>query len=602
MKSIIRLMAVFAAVLFVAACTPVSQAVSEDGEIVFGPPITGDRYEIVIPDRATTSERTAAMELSLYLGKVTGERLLVVEESNHSADRKGLFVGKCEYTQKTGRVDYDKLGLEGLHIFATDDGNLVLTGDRRGVLYAVYEFLERYAGCRWFAEECFVIPQLDELRMPMVDYSYIPPLEYRDIDYKCIYSEPRLVVANRLNGFFVHRCIKSEWGGAYHYKGFVHTFNQLVPPEVYGKDHPEYFSEINGKRVTKGRTQLCLTNPDVLKIVTAEVRRRFRDSPDAIVSISQNDWRFYCECKNCSELAEKEGSQSGPLIHFVNAVARAVRKDFPNSIVDTLAYTYTRKPPKYVKAEPNVVIRLCTIECCFAHSFESDPFNASFLKDLKEWERCCSRLHIWDYVINYRCMMAPYPNFHTIGPNLRYLTKHSVTGIYEEANYLCRGGELEHLRAYITARIMWDPEYDVEKGIVEFTDAYYGKAAPMIRQYLDMMREHVLAHPERHMRIWSKPNDYLDKDVLDKAMEIFKQAEAAVADDPVRLNRVEMALTSILYARLYCRMDDPETRAAMLDRFEKIARRVPDKLLVSESKTATLDNFIKSVKKSLPQK
>ena len=133
-------------------------------------PITADRYDIVIPDQASSSERTAALELSMYLGRVTGDRFAVVEESNRAADRKGIFVGQCEYTRKTGRVDYAKLGLEGIRIFA-DNGHLVLTGDRRGVLYAVYEFLERYAGCRWFAEECIVVPKLKKLELPAVDHS-----------------------------------------------------------------------------------------------------------------------------------------------------------------------------------------------------------------------------------------------------------------------------------------------------------------------------------------------------------------------------------------------------------------------------------------------
>ncbi len=562
--------------------------------------ITGDRYDIVIPDQASSSERTAALELSMYLGRVTGDRFAVVEESNRAADRKGIFVGQCEYTRKTGRVDYAKLGLEGIRIFA-DNGHLVLTGDRRGVLYAVYEFLERYTGCRWFAEECIVVPKMKKLELPAVDLTYIPPLEYRDTDYLCIYSQPRLIVANRLNGSYAFRRIRNEWGGAYQYKGFVHTFNQLVPPEKYGKEHPEYFSEINGKRKTEGRTQLCLTNPDVLAIVIREVKNRLREAPDAIVSISQNDWREYCCCKSCTELAEKEGSQSGPLIHFVNAVARAVRDEYPHAIIDTLAYQYTRKPPLHVKAEPNVVIRLCSIECCFAHSFEDDPFNESFVRDLENWGKCCSRLHFWDYIINYRCPVSPFPNFRVIAPNIRFLEKHSVTGIYEEANYFSRGGEFEQLRAYITARCLWDPSYDVEMGIMEFTDAYYGKAAPAIRKYIDLMHDHVTNAKDRHMRIWDRPEGYLDKAVLDKAMPLFAEAQAAVADDPVLLKRVEMALMPVLFVRLYMRVDEGDVRAAMIDRFEELARRVPN-IRLSESRAATLEKTLEDFRKPAPAK
>ena len=590
MKTVFRVLTLLAAAFAVAFGGLRCASCSSEGA-----PITGDRYDIVIPDEATASERTAALELALTLARVTGERLPVVPESCLPADRKAIYVGKCAYTEKTGRVDYAKLGLEGIRLFS-DNGNLVLTGDRRGVLYAVFEFLERYAGCRWYADDCIVIPQLAELKVPAVDLTYVPPLEYRDTDYACIYATPQLVVANRLNGSNAYGRVRSDWGGAYHYKGFVHTFNQLVPPEKYGKEHPEYFSEIDGKRVTEGRTQLCLTNPDVLKIVVAEVKRRFRESPDAIVSISQNDWHEqYCRCAKCTELAELEGSQSGPLIHFVNAVAREVRDEFPNSIVDTLAYTYTRKPPLHVKAEPNVVIRLCSIECCFSHPLESDPFNASFVNDLKEWGKCCSRLHIWDYITNFHYAVTPFPNFRVIGPNIRFLSEHSVTGIFEEGNYFSRGGEFEQLRAYITARCLWDPSYDVEKGIEEFTDVYYGKAAPKIREYLKLMHDYVTDAQDRHLRIFDKPSKHYDKPIMDKAQAILKEAEAAVADDPEKLNRVELTSMPVLYVRLFCRMDEGETREAMLNRFEELTKRIP-KMRLGESTATTVAKFLKEMR------
>ena len=115
-----------------------------------------------------------------------------------------------------------------------------------------------------------------------------------------------------------------------------------------------------------------MTNPDVIRIATAEIRKRIQEHPEAMIfSVSQNDWRNYCTCEKCRKLAEEEGSQAGPLLHFVNAIANDVAKDYPDKIIDTLAYQYTRKPPKHVKPAPNVAIRLCSIECCFTHPLET---------------------------------------------------------------------------------------------------------------------------------------------------------------------------------------------------------------------------------------
>jgi len=88
-----------------------------------------------------------------------------------------------------------------------------------------------------------------------------------------------------------------------------------------------------------------------------------------MISISQNDWHGYCECEKCKTLDEQEGTHAGALIHFINAVAEEVEKEFPDILIETLAYQYTRVPPKHVRPRRNVVIRLCSIECAFAETF-----------------------------------------------------------------------------------------------------------------------------------------------------------------------------------------------------------------------------------------
>ncbi len=89
-----------------------------------------------------------------------------------------------------------------------------------------------------------------------------------------------------------------------------------------------------------------------------------RANPNArIVSLTQHDNQDYCVCDECKALDAYEGSHSGTMIHFVNAVADAVKDEFPNVAIDTFAYQYTRKPPKHVVPRDNVIVRLCSIEC-----------------------------------------------------------------------------------------------------------------------------------------------------------------------------------------------------------------------------------------------
>src|SRR5204862_7508677 len=153
-------------------------------------------------------------------------------------------------------------------------------------------------------------------------------------------------------------------GGKVDYSHFVHTYSDIPDPARSFQQHPEYFSEVDGKR-TPDRTQLCLTNPDVLRIAIETVRGWMRAAPGAtIFSVSQNDWFNPCSCAACRKVYAEEGEAwSGPLLRFVDAIAARLAKEFPDKAIDTLAYQYTRQPPSNVKPLDNVSVRRCSITC-----------------------------------------------------------------------------------------------------------------------------------------------------------------------------------------------------------------------------------------------
>ncbi len=550
--------------------------------VLAGKTVAPETHTIVIGVNATPQEKLAARDLQAHIEKITGLCLPVSTDADPDKTIC-LVVGKSALTREIGvPVDYDALGDEGIRI-ATKGPHLILTGGKRGVLYAVYTFLEDYLGCRWFTPDCFTWPTEGELTVPPLDLTYVPPLEYRATDYPNS-RPPEFAVRNKLNGTQIEAT--EEWGGKISYRGFVHTFNSLVPPEIYFDTHPEYFSEINGERL-RDWSQLCLTNPDVLRIATETVRKWIRESPEAtIISVSQNDWRNPCQCVNCRKLAEEEGAESGPLLHFVNAIADDIAQDYPHIIIDTLAYQYTRKPPLHVRPRPNVAVRLCSIECEFNHPLEESEFNKTFVDDIRGWNRICDRLHIWDYVINYAHCVQPFPNLDVLQPNIRFFVENGVTGIYEEANYFSRGGEFAELRTYLMAKLLWNPAYDVERGMDEFCAAYYGPAAARVRDYISDTHRLAASTPDFHMGIYIPPTAPFQTDeALTRYEGWFDEAVAAVADDPVRLHRVEVARLPILYTRL-AQASDPRYEltdeglvpdrasdiATLADEFERIAK------------------------------
>jgi hypothetical protein len=295
-----------------------------------------------------------------------------------------------------------------------------------------------------------------------------------------------------------------------------------------------------------------------------------RESPSAtIFSVSQNDWHNYCTCKECSKVMAEEESPMGPYLRFVNAIADTVRDEFPGKAVDTLAYQFTRKPPKKTRPRPNVIVRLCSIECCFSHPLETeaavDPQNAAFAADLRGWSEISKRLYVWDYVINYAHSIMPFPNLYSLKPNIGFFIRHGVKGIYEEANYFTKGGELAELRTWILAKTLWDPDYDTGRAIDEFLGGYYEEAAPPLRRYIDLIHER--AREEKlHFHIFDGPASPLfSSEVLSRAAGLFVEAEESVAAKPAVLKRVKVAALPLAYvriARLLAELKEPKARNA----------------------------------------
>ena len=429
-------------------------------------------------------------------------------------------------------------------------------------MYGVMTFLENELGCRWYTPAVSVIPKRREIIFTTYDHSETPGIRVRN-DFYFEAFDPLWCARNKMNGAMgsTKDTLNPEekWaeariqpGGIESYWA-VHTFYPLVPPEEFFDRHPEYYSLINNKR-TYNKAQLCLTNTDVLRIVTERIKRIIRQNPGYLIyDVSQNDWDNPCQCDKCQAIVKQEGSESGVVLWFVNKVAENVEKEFPDKYIGTLAYKYTRKPCKTIRARENVVIRLCSIECCFSHDIESCPRNDAFLTDLKGWSAIAPNLYIWDYVVYFQNYLMPYPNIRVLQPNIRTFRDNNAIGIMEQAAYQSRGGEFAELRSYVISRLLWNPDCNVEDVIDDFVYGYYGRAGKNVRQYFNLLYSGIT--PETHMHIETHNYERLtarDKmfsdEFVDKSYRIFEEA-AKVADNDEILHRVELASLPVLYLK-----------------------------------------------------
>lgn len=499
-------------------------------------------YQIVISKDASISEQFAAKELQEWLFKISNAKLPIV---NNATKGNCIYIGyndKVAYlTKQCKPADNDQS-----FYYGAINNNLYIFGGRNlGSLYGVYSFLENIFGCRWYTSECSFTPKISEWRFSDFSHSESPSFISRDVFYADA-TNTEWSLRNKNNGR-VHRkkfgsniFLSSEhsyWG--------CHTFAELLPAEKYYESNPDFFSLRNGKRT---KDQLCLTNKKVIKICTNALIEIIRNNPEYLIySLSQNDNSKPCQCNECQKIVKEEGSESGPLISFVNKVAEEIEKKYPDKYIGTFAYHYSRKPPLSIKPRNNVVIRLCDIECCFSHPLRSCKENISFLDDIEGWGKIAKHLYIWDYVVPFQQYYLPFPNFKVLKENINLFHKYNAIGVMEEGAYNTIGGEFSELRAYVLAKLLWNKDCDVDSIVNDFMKGYYGKSAKYMREYYDQIQN--LSKEDTHFTTNSTyKNCPISDEFIKKALKTLSNAEKK-AENPNILERVQQQKMVIAYCQ-----------------------------------------------------
>ena len=571
---------------------------------------------IVQQPGATLAESNAVRELAETLGKITGAAFKIQEAGDGKVPEQAIIVGPGGAAGAVfPEVELGKFGSEEL-VMRVKGGRLLLAGGRpRGTIYAVYRFLQEQCGVRWWAPWATTIPHRADLSVPELEVRSGPAFEYR-APFWWAGFDPQWKTHNGANG--ESQPIPEALGGCIKYKGFAHTFYALVPPDKYFGPHPEWYSLINGKR-THENAQLCLSNPELRDFVVGRVKEWLRESPDAkIISVTQNDCAGACQCPNCKAIDDAEGSPSGSMLTFVNYIAEKIEPEFPDVAVDTFAYQYTRHPPKTIHPRPNVIVRLCSIECNFREPL-NDPSNASFLADLTTWSKICHRLYVWDYVTDFANYVLPHPNWFVLGPNLRLFKDYGVKGVFEEGAYAGPGEEMAEMRSWVLAQLLWNPQQDDRALIKEFLRGYYGeRAGDLIERYLELMHDASKGYVLRCYTGASPP--HLRFKTLSEAERLWEQAEEAAAKeaDPEVLIRVRQGHLPVRNAclshweslRRECREQNatwpwPESRKAVAEAFREVCQGVPGKdwtpVRVLSEGGRQVDDFLKAFAQDPPE-
>lgn len=534
-------------------------------------------YTIVLPGDATPAERRGAEEFQRFVEQMSGARL-PVETEPVSGQGPFVFVGRSRALEALQPgIDFAGLGPEDFAL-KTVGHHLAIAGGRpRGTMYGVSSLLEQL-GCRWFTRDVIQIPRRLTLVLPNIDEVQRPAFEMRWPGITEAVAQ-EWAARNKLNGAGLP--LDASTGGRVECAPCGHSFHTLIPPAKFFVSHPEYFALVDGRRHVNG--QLCLTNPAVVRAGVEQIRAWLRERPEtSLVGVCQEDWGGWCECDQCRRVEQEEGgAHSGPIVRFVNALAEAISREYPQTRILTYAYQYSEAAPTRTAPHPNVRIQLAPISACIGHPAGACPRNRKLLLDnLSAWTRLGRRVYMYGYATNFAHYLYPLPDFERLAGDLPHFERLGVTGIYYEGSHQGEGGHGAEMRAWVMAKLMWNPRENLSRLVDEYLAGVYGKAAATpLRRVFDVLHREVRLPPEgRGQHLWIDQAPWVRPAVVDEVQPLYSQALAAASTDGarrrIRRESLWVEYTRILEARRYRVREgwyepsaDPEALRARFRRF-----------------------------------
>lgn len=507
-----------------------------------------DKYTIIISstERATA---VAAEELKNYLEKITRKRISVQKGGNPPF---AIILGE-------NIVIDERLRKKDSFLLKAEDGRVLISGKTSlGTLYGVYYFLEKYLGVEWLADDCEILCPPKDVVLTEEVYNFA-------MDYRVAFSAaafPKKYRARRRLNYMQKPSQQEDESGnigvSFAWGMYGHTFDLLVPYDKYYKEHPEYFSFSDYHVGEKGYNQLCTTNPAVIKIATENALKYLKENPNCqILPVAQNDAynefeNNYCKCSNCQRILKQGGNRSDVYISFVNEIARAVKKEFPDTLVHTFAYHFTEEPPVFVRPDDNVVVQYC-LHLPPCGSILDDNETAKRVKrQLDGWKKITKHVWCWTYLIDFRNYFITHGNLRSLYENTSYILKLGCTGLFQQDKggdfYNC---ELCELRSYLTAKLLSYPQTTYAeycRWITLWLDGYYGTAGKDIGKYLALLEEKT-ASLQMNMTTQEKTDFFADERWVEDCEHIFKRAYQSVQGEEIYRSRIERLHQTLIYIK-----------------------------------------------------
>lgn len=556
----------------------------------------GKTNYVIVTKAATPADKRAAQELQSFLKQASNASFAIVQKEVKG--KKSIIL--------------DPASIKDSYSISFKGENIILKGEgEAGRANAVYEFL-RVLGFRFFSPfKDTLIPNGKKL-LKISDSARKGTYSFR-IRGSQTFFYGRL--HNPINSALYHyrngqNILLREYPGLKNrvteYKPSVHTLacylnpgksaprrgnfhRQLdwIPNKDYFKTNPEWFPmDQKGKRVPLG--QLCFSNKEMRKELTKNVLGQLEREiartkcTNGVISLSMNDivYAKFCFCPECDKLAKKYNHKgAGAFYEYLVEFCNEVKKRYKNVKVSTFAYMPSLSMPENLKMPDNLIVIFCPIYSSYICSLEMEK-NQKTLNYLKKWANSSVKLWYWYYTMPYSgaeyLTNPPMSNITRISSDIRTMKKLGIDGTYFEHD--SKGNDRTAffaLQSYLLLQLYRDADADVKTIIKEFTDYYYGKAAPLFRKYLyEVEKGCVETAKLRPRSVYNTYSfSYLNVENLTRWSKMFDEMERLTAKDAKHLYHVKKARLSV-ESCLVSITASPKNRAATLQKVAELEKEV----------------------------
>ncbi len=407
------------------------------------------------------------------------------------------------------------------------------------ILYAVYDFAEECLGF------CFFEPGVDsidafggrlqfEVGSTLVR-NRVPAMKIRGFVQEFPFSEDNYIIAdwmakNKLN--YIQTWMKfydeadQDMIDFHRVRGIViesghHNFSYLIPTKKYANKHPEFFAEINGRRIKPSEDknalllseQLCTTNPGLREELVKNLIAYGKKHPEIKrVGLNPNDGFGWCECPECSKFYDKSrkgelyslsehvylaGGIYHDLLRYVN---KRLREEGCALNVSFGAYINYCAPSEGFELTPGLSVSFAPYWHCINHRINDPacPVNSRYAQDIEAWCKAKKggEVLIYEYLMGVNFYLS-LPMIHTdwIFDEVKYYKSVGVDGFMTQFH-------LPHWSVYgINYYAMAQALYGKSRtaALNRMWTALFGKDAAEGRRFYAKMRKMVMAAGKCHI-------------------------------------------------------------------------------------------------------